>query len=63
MSDMNRKTKKQLSGQVRVDPKDQDQEKANEIIDLWETTQTGSLSMKDIFRAGLRSIQQQLQGA
>jgi hypothetical protein len=61
MSDMAKKTKKQLSGLVRVDPVDQGE--ANKIIRDWEAAKTGRISMKDIFRRGLAAIRSELQGA
>jgi len=58
---MAKKTKKAASGQVRVDP--QDQVEANKIIEKWSVAKTGRISMKDIFKAGIRHFQTELQGA
>ena len=58
---MNKKTKKTLTGQVRVDPIDQG--KAVEITQKWRSLFPGNLSMKDIFRAGVRVFEQKIKPA
>jgi len=59
---MARKTKKSApSGTVRVDPNDQAE--ANKIIEKWSVAKTGRISMKDIFKAGIRVFESELQGA
>jgi hypothetical protein len=62
MNDMARKTKKPAaSGTVRVDPADQVE--ASKIIEKWASAKTGRISMKDIFKAGIRVFESELQGA
>ena len=58
---MGKKIKKPTSGTVRVNPADQVE--ANKLIQAWEDAKTGKISMKDIFKAGVRVFKQELQGA
>lgn len=58
---MAKKTKKAASGQVRVDP--QDQEDAKKLAETWKAEKMSKLTPALIFKAGIQHFQGQLQGA